>query len=445
MQRVPALIASAAQRCSGKVLVVGSASAASRPRSAYHAVLQAAQSTGIPCVPFTPPVADAGGAPASVVDLAVDGLSMARRTGCGSVVVVGGGCTVEIGKAIAALLPSSVSPESLVSPAKGRGGRLAEAVSAAGPTADVVAVPTTLHGCAAASSTRTWLVDPTEGEVIALDEGYHFKDLPVHCVIDPRILKESHPSVCAHGALSTLARISDSLLAPAAGPSNEGNGNGDDGALLDLMAQTHLIVRKVLAIEASGAKDMRAEVKIEVGDATLEQGGAGGGVVEDVCEQYAALGCIEGRCVSVDGPGPVHALARIVSASYNLSFGQACALLLPEVATLQLRRGTANEETVAALVRMFAAGSSDASGSSVGVPELLSEMTERVRDDLRGRLPELGKEDIGELAFSALADTSFKDAANGDGGLKNWNRKMVEGVFEGAFGFLKGGGEKVEQ
>ena len=78
----------------------------------------------------------------------------------------------------------------------------------------------------------------------------------------------------------------------------------------------------------------------------------------------------------------MHALARIVSASYNLSFGQACALLLPEVATLQLRRGTANEETVAALVRMFAAGSGDASGSSVGVPELLSEMTERVRDDL---------------------------------------------------------------
>lgn len=372
------------------------------------------------------------------MDLAVDGLSMARRTGCGSVVVVGGGCTVEIGKAIAALLPSSVSPGSLLSPAKGRGERLAESASTAGPTVDVVAIPTTLHACAAASSTRTWLVDPAEGQVIALDEGYHFKDLPVHCVLDPRLLKECHPSVCAHGALSTLARISDSLLAPAAAHIDDNNGDSDDGALLDLMGQTHLVVRKVLAMEASGAKDMRAQVKIEVGDAVLEEKEAGEGVAEDICEQYAALGCIAGRCVSVDGPGPVHALARVVSASYNLSFGQACALLLPEVAALQIQRGSANEATVAALTRMYAAGSSGTGGDTVGVPELLAEMTQRVRDDLRGRLPELGKEDIGELAFSALADASFKDAVNGDGGMKNWNRKLVEGVFKDAFRFLEG-------
>ena len=66
---MPGLIASAAQRSSGKVLVVGSASAAARPRSAFHAVLQAAQSTGIPCVPFTPRVAAAGTPPARCVGL----------------------------------------------------------------------------------------------------------------------------------------------------------------------------------------------------------------------------------------------------------------------------------------------------------------------------------------------------------------------------------------
>ena len=98
MQKVPQLVLDAVRRSQGKVLVVGSASSAARPRSAFHAVMQASQSTGIPCVPFTPPVADVGAAPASLMDVALDGLGMARRTGCGSVVVVGGGCTVEIAK-----------------------------------------------------------------------------------------------------------------------------------------------------------------------------------------------------------------------------------------------------------------------------------------------------------------------------------------------------------
>eukprot|EP00946_MAST-07B_sp_MAST-7B-sp1_P001992 g1992.t1 len=425
MQKVPQLVLDAVRRSQGKVLVVGSASSAARPRSAFHAVMQASQSTGIPCVPFTPPVADVGAAPASLMDVALDGLGMARRTGCGSVVVVGGGCTVEIAKAIAALIPSTGSYDAL-STGKDRGNRLIETVSEAGPTAEVVAVPTTLHGCAAASSTRTWLVDPVEGEVIGLDEAYHFTELPIQCVIDTRLLKESHPSVCSQGALSTIARISDALLAPA----NENN--NDDGALLDLMRQTHLIARKVLAIEASGAKDMRAEVQMDTVNSTTANEGA-----DDICAQYAAIGCIEGRCVSVDGPGPVHSLARVVSASYNLSFGQACALLLPEVASVQIQRGVANNTTVSEMLGILSSGSTAPGDTNADVPKLLRDMTEGVRDNLKGRLPPFSEENIDELAISAVVDASFKSAAKADGGMKHWNRKVVKSVFEGAFRFLE--------
>ena len=439
MQRISRAVAEVARKSQGRVLVVGSASCAERPRSAFHAVMQASQSSGVPCVPFTPPVKtqENRGTASALIDHAIDGLDMARRTGCGSVVVVGGGCTIEIGKAIAALIPSSASSEffSQGSRASGvdRGSLLIEAASAAGPIADVVAAPTTLHGCAAASSTRNWLVDPLEGDVIGLDEGYHFKDLPIQCIIEPNLLKESHPSVCAHGALSTLARLSDSLLAPPPlNAASENKSQNVDAALLDLLSQTHLVARKVLAIENSGATNMGAKVKVEVGDKTIEE--------EDAIEQCAAIGCIAGRCVSVDGPGLVHALARVVCASYNLTFGEACAILLPKVAAWQIERGLASESTIASMVRIFSMGSSLPNASSLTLPELLSDLTAKVRSDLNGTLPGLGDDDLNEISFSAFSDPSFKEAAKNDGGLKSWGSPQIKKVVKEAFGFL--GGEK---
>ena len=55
-------------------------------------------------------------------------------------------------------------------------------------------------------------------------------------------------------------------------------------------------------------------MKVEIEDKILEE--------DDAIEQCAAIGCIAGRCVSVDGFGLVHALARVVCV-YNLTFGEA--------------------------------------------------------------------------------------------------------------------------
>ena len=54
MKKVAHLVRDLATKTRGKVLVVGSYTAEQRQRSSYHAILQAAQSSGIPCVPFSP-------------------------------------------------------------------------------------------------------------------------------------------------------------------------------------------------------------------------------------------------------------------------------------------------------------------------------------------------------------------------------------------------------
>ena len=114
MRKVQQVVRDTARKTRGRILVVGSLTSEMRERSFYHAVLQAAQSTGVPCVPFNPSIReDDESSPACLIDHVVDGLAMARRTGCASVLVVGGGCTIEVAKSIAMLLPSSINAQSL--------------------------------------------------------------------------------------------------------------------------------------------------------------------------------------------------------------------------------------------------------------------------------------------------------------------------------------------
>ena len=58
MKKVQQVVRDTARKARGRILVVGSLTSEMRERSFYHAVLQAAQSSGVPCVPYNPSIRD---------------------------------------------------------------------------------------------------------------------------------------------------------------------------------------------------------------------------------------------------------------------------------------------------------------------------------------------------------------------------------------------------
>ena len=93
-------------------------------------------------------------------------------------------------------------------------------------------------------------------------------------------------------------------------------------------------------------------------------------------------------------------------------------------------------KTQSLMVKIFSMPTLPSAGSFT-LPELLHELTQKVRSDLKARLPELEDENIDEMSFAALADPSFKSAAKADGGLKNWGRPHIKKVVGDAFSFLR--------
>ena len=231
MKQIPKLVRDISKKTRGRVLIVGSKTSEQRERSTYHAICQAAQSSGIPCVPFSPPIREdeIDSSPGCLLEYAVDGLAMAKRTGCASVLVVGGGSTIEVAKSIAQLLTSGVTPQSLTEPSS-REAKIRTIIQkneqAAAP---IIAVPTSFHGCVAASSNRTYLSDPLEGSVLNMAGDHLDRSGGVHVVIDPNLLRQSSPMTCAEGAISSLARLSDTLLVNEGGEDDIGR---DDGQAL---------------------------------------------------------------------------------------------------------------------------------------------------------------------------------------------------------------------
>ena len=338
MKQIPKLVRDISKKTRGRVLIVGSKTSEQRERSTYHAICQAAQSSGIPCVPFSPPIREdeIDSSPGCLLEYAVDGLAMAKRTGCASVLVVGGGSTIEVAKSIAQLLTSGVTPQSLTEPSS-REAKIRTIIQkneqAAAP---IIAVPTSFHGCVAASSNRTYLSDPLEGSVLNMAGDHLDRSGGVHVVIDPNLLRQSSPMTCAEGAISSLARLSDTLLVNEGGEDDIGRDDGQ--ALGELVGSIKEILDISFDLYDQGVVSM-ASWKSKIDDKDKDIFGRKI-EDEDICEQYGALGCVIGSCISLGGPGITHSIARVIASNYNVSFGQACALILPHIINIQMDRSS---------------------------------------------------------------------------------------------------------
>jgi alcohol dehydrogenase class IV len=424
MKQVPKLVQQLARQTRGKVLIVGSLTSEQRERSTYHAILQSAQRSGVPIVPYLPSIRlGDNDSPAGLIDHAIDGLAMARRTGCASVLVVGGGSTIDVAKNIATLLSSNVAAETLTNPAT-RDAILAEALHPTSssphtqttpptPTTPVIAVPTSFHGCVAASSTKTYATDAQEGAVIELSSDRLDLSGGVHVVVDPTLLATSSPMTCAEGAVSSLARLSDALLI------NEGGKDdiGEDGgvALGELLSTVKYLLDESFSLYDNRLPLMSNWVK------TYEQ-------EESIMEQYGAIGCVVGSCISLGGPGITQSMARVVASNYNVSFGQACAVLLPHICQIQMDR-------------LNALGNEEAKrGVAVHVENVqfreqtMYQAFERIRSHVL--LPKPSMDELKELTTSIMMDECFKQAVVEDNGGKTWTRKVVGALLDDSFEFL---------
>jgi alcohol dehydrogenase class IV len=361
------------------------------------------------------------------------------------VLVVGGGCTIEVAKSIAMLLPSSINAQALSDSGTTRDQAILNVVAAKEQAASpVVAVPTTFHGCVAASSNRTFLTDAAEGAVLNLSGDHLDRSGGVHVVVDPTLLRQSSPLVCAEGAISSLARISDSLLVNTGGKDDIGHDGG--AALGELLATVKELLSTSFALHdgrhpsmgswtrtAAASNESNVVVKGEVKEEEEE----------DICERYGAIGCVIGSCVSLGGPGVTQTIARVVASNYNLSFGQACALVLPHVVGVQLERAESHEEEEerrgARIHRSILdefefeekGGESSSSSSS---SRTMYDAFQRVRRQVK--VPRPSEDNLKELTTSIMLDPSFKEAVEDENGAQTWTRKIIGDMLEASFEFL---------
>jgi alcohol dehydrogenase class IV len=422
MRQVPKLVQQLAQKTRGKVLVVGSLTSEQRERSTYHAILQAAQSSGLPCVPYTPAIRDEdspASKPAALIDHAVDGLAMAKRTGCASVLVVGGGSTVEVGKSIATLLTGKASAETLRNPST-REDIIKESLQqklSNTKVTPIIAVPTSFHGCVAASSNKTFLTDPQEGSVFEMSGNYLDHSGGVKVVVDPSLLSLSTPMICAEGAISSLARLSDAMLANE----SAAQGIGRDGgiALGELISSLKYLLDESFSLHDQNKPSLSNWISKRKKGEEKE---------EHISEQYGAIGCVIGSCISLGGPGITQAMARVIMSNYNLSFGQACGILLPQVINIQTNRIHENQwlEGLSGL-KMHQETVDFQEGG-------IHEAFERVRKGVFIPKPSTGE--LNELTTSIMMDDCFKQSVIDDNGKNTWTRNVVNDILVKSFDFL---------
>ena len=348
---------------------------------------------------------------------------MARRTGCASVLVVGGGSTIEVAKSIATLLSSKVNAETLTNPST-REAIIAQAISTAAAAAPMIAVPTTFHGCVAASSNKTYLTDATEGSVFEMSEPSSDRlngAGGVHVVVDSTLLASSSPIICAEGAISSLARVSDALLINEGGTDTIGHDGGT--ALGELLGTLKNVLDESFQLYDNNLTSMASWV---------------GDNEENVSEQYGAIGCVVGSCISLGGPGITQSMARVVASNYNVSFGQACAIVLPQVCAIQMARSRKGSDATRGAADVHAATVCFGSGS--GSDPTMFQAFDRVRSHVL--IPKPSTEELKELTTAVLMDASFKQAVSEDNGKKTWTRSVVADLLEESFAFLENTKEK---
>jgi alcohol dehydrogenase class IV len=241
-------------------------------------------------------------------DLVDDCTRTALDEECDMVVALGGGATIDLGKAIAALMTNGGKSLDYIE-VVGEGKQFTE------PSAPFIAIPTTAG--TGSEATRNAVLTHRESKTKASLRSRHL--LPALALLDPTLTYTLTPATTASTGLDALTQLIEPYTSKRAFPMIEGIA----------LAGMKLAAR---ALPVAFEEPDNAEARSEMMQASL----AGG-----ISLAHAGLGA-------------AHAFAAPLGGSYPIPHGFACAALLPHVmeVNLEVARAVGNDVTVGKYARV---------------------------------------------------------------------------------------------
>jgi alcohol dehydrogenase class IV len=287
------------------------------------------------------------------------GLVEARAASCSSVIAIGGGSVLDMGKCIAGLYYHTGDPGSVVEEALYQSPRDVQALP-------WIAVPTTA-GTGSEATHVSVLSDPDRGlkQSMRCDRWYAQAVL-----IDPKLYVTAPPHVTAASGMDALTQAIESHVSVGATPVTQA-----------LSREATRLLSESLITAYHNGQDLTARRDTAVGSF------------------LAGLALTNARL------GLVHGLAHPVGIRYGIPHGRACAILLPHVMRFNLEVARQGYAELAAAIGLTDEGDPRAAESLIDFIEQLNEkmgIPANLRD--AGMIPE----HITELAAAALPSGSTR-------------------------------------
>jgi alcohol dehydrogenase class IV len=219
------------------------------------------------------------------LDVAREGVALARGAGCDLIVACGGGSAIDTGKAIAALLGNGGDPLDYLE-VIGRGQPLTR------PSLPFIAAPTTA-GTGAEVTRNAVLCDPARRAKASLRSPLM---LPTVALLDPDLLGGAPPAVLASAGLDALSQLIEPFVSLRRNP------------LTDALCREGM---------RRSARSLR-RAYLEGPDAAAR-------------DDLALASLFSGLCLANAGLGAVHGFAAPLGGMFAAPHGAVCAALLPSV------------------------------------------------------------------------------------------------------------------
>ncbi len=317
------------------------------------------------------------------VDDCLAALARARAARPDVVVAVGGGSALDLGKALAGLLPPTGAPLDHVE-VVGRG------LPLPAPALPIVAVPTT-SGPGSEATKNAVLTAKSEGVKVSLRDD---SMLPALALVDPKLTISASSSITAATGLDAITQCLEPLVSRNANPLT-------DGVAREGLARGFFALPR--AIQDGADLEARSDLSL--------------------CSLFGGIALANAKL------GAVHGFAAPIGGSYPASHGAVCARLLPLVVEVNVRALRARDKAHPALAAyssvtaLLTRGRSDAPEdaaeplralvASVGIPGLgvygiernaISELTARARksSSMAGNPIALTDEELTEILERAL-------------------------------------------
>lgn len=224
------------------------------------------------------------------LDLLSDALDVARRAGTDCVIAIGGGAAIDLGKAVAALLPSGSDPLDHLE-VVGKGQPLAA------PPLPFMAIPTTA-GTGAEVTKNAVIGVPGHGRKVSLRDARMIADI---ALVDPALTDGTPKAVTLASGLDAVTQVIEPYISARANPVT-------DALCRDAIPRGMRALARLMREDDPAARD-----------------------------DMAFCSLIGGLALSNAGLGAVHGLAGVIGGrAPSAPHGAVCGALLPHVLTLNM-------------------------------------------------------------------------------------------------------------